>query len=206
MADVARFDRLAAVYDWFAGAIPRPDVASGFAYAERDVERVLDLAGGTGRTAAALPDYDVTVLDAAAGMLREARAKGLPVVRGDATRLPVATGSVDAVVVTDALHHLDAPAAIGEAARVLRPGGVLVACDYDPRGPLGRALVAAEHAAGFDSTFYARGELAAVLAGAGLDVHALEAGFAYALVGVTPAERAERDSREGRERGEPVRG
>ncbi|WP_234402804.1 class I SAM-dependent methyltransferase [Halarchaeum acidiphilum] len=121
MSDVARFDRLAVVYDWFAPSASLGDVRAGLAYAERDVESVLDLAGGTGRTADALrersdanPDLDVTVLDAARGMLREARAKDLPVVRGDATRLPVADASVDAVVATDALHHLDAPAAIRE--------------------------------------------------------------------------------------------
>ncbi|WP_020221539.1 class I SAM-dependent methyltransferase, partial [Halarchaeum acidiphilum] len=135
MSDVARFDRLAVVYDWFAPSASLGDVRAGLAYAERDVESVLDLAGGTGRTADALrersdanPDLDVTVLDAARGMLREARAKDLPVVRGDATRLPVADASVDAVVATDALHHLDAPAAIREATRALRPGGVFVAC------------------------------------------------------------------------------
>ncbi|WP_435096483.1 class I SAM-dependent methyltransferase [Halarchaeum sp. P4] len=184
MSDVAHFDRLAAVYDWLAPSASPDDVRAGFAYAERNVQTVLDLAGGTGRTAAAVPEYDVTVLDAAPGMLREARAKGLRVVQGDATRLPILDESFDAVVVTDALHHLDAPAAIRAASRVLRPGGVLVACDFDPRGVLGRALVTGEHLAGFESSFYAPGELAAVFEEAGLRSHGVRSGFGYALAGV----------------------
>ncbi len=44
----------------------------------------------------------------------------------DAGRLPLAAGSVDAVVGLDVLHHLAAPAAFfGEAARVLRTAGTL---------------------------------------------------------------------------------
>jgi SAM-dependent methyltransferase len=45
----------------------------------------------------------------------------------DATRLPLATGSVDHVVALDVLHHLAAPYAFfAEAARVTRPGGSIV--------------------------------------------------------------------------------
>jgi len=44
----------------------------------------------------------------------------------DASRLPLAAGSVDSVVGLDVLHHLAAPAAFfAEAARVLRAGGRL---------------------------------------------------------------------------------
>jgi len=184
--DAATFDRIAPVYDRFALDAAPERIASGFAYADGPVERVLDLAGGTGRAAAALPDRDVTVVDAAPGMLARARAKGLPAVRGDATRLPFRDGAFDAVVVTDALHHLDAPAALDEAARVLRPGGVLVAGEFDPGTLRGRALVAAERLVGFDSAFYRPGELAALFAAAGLRPHALASGFSYALVGVRP--------------------
>lgn len=45
-------------------------------------------------------------------------------VAGDATRLPFATASHDAVVGLDTLHHLPDPASLfAEAARVVRPGG-----------------------------------------------------------------------------------
>jgi len=184
VSDVSHFDRVAAVYDWFAPTPSNAALRAGFSYARGPVESVLDVAGGTGRTAESLAEFDVTVLDASAGMLREAEAKGLAVVRGDATRLPVVDGAVDAVTVTDALHHVpDAEAAVSEAARVLRPGGVLVVREFDPRGLRGRVLVAAEHAVGFESQFFAPGELADAFVEAGLRPSVVESGFEYALVG-----------------------
>ena len=50
---------------------------------------------------------------------------GVPVVGGTAERIPVVTGAVDAVVVAQAFHWFDAPVALAEMARVLRPGGWL---------------------------------------------------------------------------------
>lgn len=48
------------------------------------------------------------------------------VLRGDATRLPFADGTFDRVVTSEVLEHIqDDVAAIGELARVLRPGGTL---------------------------------------------------------------------------------
>jgi SAM-dependent methyltransferase len=60
--------------------------------------------------------------------------RGVPVVRGDATALPVATESVDLVVAFDVLEHLrDDAAAVAGVRRVLRPGGLfLVAVPCDP--------------------------------------------------------------------------
>src|SRR2546430_16241291 len=59
-------------------------------------------------------------------MLSRARAKGLPVVRGDACYLPFATASADAVMIVSVLHLVpDWTSALAEARRVLGPGGVL---------------------------------------------------------------------------------
>jgi SAM-dependent methyltransferase len=59
-------------------------------------------------------------------MLSRARAKGLPVVRGDACHLPFGTASADAMMIVSVLHLVpDWLCALGEARRVLRPGGVL---------------------------------------------------------------------------------
>jgi ArsR family transcriptional regulator len=52
---------------------------------------------------------------------------------GDMYQLPLPGGSFDAVVIHQVLHYADRPAAaIAEAARVLRPGGVLVVVDFAP--------------------------------------------------------------------------
>jgi SAM-dependent methyltransferase len=61
--------------------------------------------------------------------------RGLPAVRADATRLPIAEQSVDAAVAFDVLEHIeDDVRAVAETYRVLRPGGLfLVAVPVDMR-------------------------------------------------------------------------
>lgn len=183
--DVRFFDRFAPLYDLF---MPRADpevLASALSLAERPVERVIDVAGGSGRAALALPVPDPTVLDAARGMLSRARDRGLSAVQADAGRLPVREGAVDAVTVVDAFHHLpDQEAALAEIARVLGPGGVLVVREFDPGTLRGRAIVAAERAVGFDSTFLGPDALADRLARVGLDATVVDRGFGYTAVGV----------------------
>ncbi|TQM35872.1 class I SAM-dependent methyltransferase [Pseudonocardia cypriaca] len=93
------------------------------------VTTVLDAGCGDGAlaVAAAACPLHVIGLDAGVPMVTAARAHG-PVVRGDITALPVAGGSVDAVVAVNVLYHLDEPeVALREARRVLGPDGLLVA-------------------------------------------------------------------------------
>ncbi|HVE98393.1 MAG TPA: methyltransferase domain-containing protein [Mycobacteriales bacterium] len=95
-------------------------------------ERVLDVGCGTGFLAAGLrrarPDLAVVGCDLSAGMLDRARRAGAwPLVQGDATRLPVASSSLDLVVARGVLHHLpDVAGALVEWRRVLRDGGAVV--------------------------------------------------------------------------------
>lgn len=62
----------------------------------------------------------------------------LPLVRGDALKLPFGDGTVDAVVMLDIVEHIaDPTAVIAEARRVLRPGGALVV-SVPHKGPMTR--------------------------------------------------------------------
>ncbi|EOD66378.1 class I SAM-dependent methyltransferase [Amycolatopsis vancoresmycina] len=94
----------------------------------------LELGCGTGAHAGRIRDPGRTPLgvDVSAGMLRHAAAR-LPVARGDATALPIASGVLPAVVAI--MVHTDMPAypaALREAARVLAPGGVFVHVGVHP--------------------------------------------------------------------------
>jgi len=189
--DVRFFDRVARLYDRLAPPTDPEPLWGGLARADRPVERVLDLAGGTGRAARAVAapvgrirSPETVVVDASRAMLAHAADRGTPAVQGDAGRLPLRDESVDAAVVLDALHHLpEQEAALAEVARVLRPGGVFVVREFDPRTLRGRALVAAEDIVGFQSTFRGPDEWAAALGDAGLVPAVLDRGFAFTVVG-----------------------
>jgi SAM-dependent methyltransferase len=90
--------------------------------------RILDLGCGEGALRAALPARSrpgMVGLDASRTMLD---AHSPPVVQADATALPFPAEVFDAVVAVNVLDHLAGPAAaIGEAHRVLAPGGSFVA-------------------------------------------------------------------------------
>jgi len=90
---------------------------------------VLDLAGGSGALASALPAGTQTVLvDAAGAELSIARHRcRRTLVQADAARLPLSGSSIDTVICSMALMLLPLPEALGEIRRVLRPGGLLVA-------------------------------------------------------------------------------
>src|SRR6266545_526155 len=93
--------------------------------------RVLEVGVGTGIVAAALRarGRQVHGVDLSAAMLRRALDRlGPTVVQADALALPVASAALDNVLFVAALHVIgDVAGAVAEAARVLRPGGRLVA-------------------------------------------------------------------------------
>ncbi|MDZ5621929.1 class I SAM-dependent methyltransferase [Nocardioides bizhenqiangii] len=93
-----------------------------------------DVACGTGRYTAHLAarGFDVRGFDTSPGMLEIARVKVPAADFGlaEMARLPIADHSVDIVVNTLALSHVeDLAPAFAEAARVLRPGGHLLVSD-----------------------------------------------------------------------------
>ncbi|MFB6110620.1 MAG: class I SAM-dependent methyltransferase [Halodesulfurarchaeum sp.] len=183
MHDVPIFDRFAPVYDLVLPETDTAPLAAGLGYADRPVECVLDLGGGTGRAGRAI-DPDAVVFDASDAMLANARERGFPTVRGDVRHLPFAAESVDAVVAVDALHHLPAiETVLAEVERVLEPGGVFVIRDFDPGSLRGRALALGERLVGFESTFRRAEELVEHLDAAGLTPTVIDGGFVYTVVG-----------------------
>ena len=114
--------------------------------------RVVDLGCGTGdlalAVAAAMPTARVTGVDASPRMIALARPRaiGVPALsfdEGDMTGLALPDRSVDAITAGYAFRNApDHRAALREAARVLRPGGVLVTLDfYRPESGLWRSLL-----------------------------------------------------------------
>ena len=90
---------------------------------------VVDVGAGTGKLTEqiVLQGLDVTAVDPDAGMLSALHAAlpGVPTVVGRAESLPLPAESVGALTFGQSWHWVDVPAASAEAARVLRPGGVL---------------------------------------------------------------------------------
>lgn len=110
---------------------------------------LLDLGAGAGRLAipAALAGCRVVALDLESAMLlagwREAslQAVDLPSIQANAVHLPLSDNSFDAVMINNLLHLVPQwQAVLVEAARVLRPGGVLIqGRDWlDPQSCAGR--------------------------------------------------------------------
>lgn len=109
---------------------------------------VLDVGAGTGELSIQLaeqrPDANVIGVDGDPAILKIAGnkqdAEAVTWRQGLADDLPVADGTIDAVVISLVLHHLSTAAkerALLEARRVLRPGGKLVIADWGrPRGVL----------------------------------------------------------------------
>lgn len=108
---------------------------------------VLDVGAGTGALTPAIrstePGALVISLDATWEMLRVAHGRrGAAAVLADAQALPVATGTVDAVVLAYVLFHLAEPLrALQEAARVLRPAGRVGTVTWQSERPARAQLV-----------------------------------------------------------------
>jgi SAM-dependent methyltransferase len=121
------FGARAADYAEHRPGYPADGVRWALGAAARPVREVLDLAAGTGKlTEGLLPlGLTVTAVEPDDGMRTELsdRFPRVNALSGTAEEIPLAAGSVDAVLVGQAFHWFDQPAALGEIARVLRPGG-----------------------------------------------------------------------------------
>ena len=109
--------------------------ATRAALALRPGERVLDVGAGTGVSTEELGRSGAYAVgaDLSVGMLRAGRRTrpSVPLVAGDALRLPFPDASFDAVTISFALRNVvDTDAALRELGRVARPGGRLVVCEF----------------------------------------------------------------------------
>ncbi|HEY2794118.1 MAG TPA: class I SAM-dependent methyltransferase [Micromonosporaceae bacterium] len=125
------YDREADLYDRTRGGLPRAQAAAGAItrLLPTNAASLLDVACGTGIVTAEVnrPGLRRFGVDRSAGMAGYAHRRIGRVLLGDAGALPIAAGTLDAVTTIWLLHLIDdVPATIAEAARVLRPGGVLI--------------------------------------------------------------------------------
>jgi SAM-dependent methyltransferase len=94
-------------------------------------KRLLEVGGGQGELAERIQSElgaEVTFLDLSPRMVELARARGVDARLGDAQELPFADGAFDTVVAAWMLYHVpDVDRALADFARVLVPGGALIA-------------------------------------------------------------------------------
>ena len=103
------------------------------ALALRPGESVLDLAAGTSVSTVELARSGAWCLaaDFSVGMLHAGAARPVPKVAADATVLPFGDDTFDAVTISFGLRNIvDSVAGLREMARVTRPGGRLVVCEF----------------------------------------------------------------------------
>ncbi|MFS0770695.1 ArsR/SmtB family transcription factor [Sphingomonas sp. 1P08PE] len=161
VADAARLaavraDRAASAAIWFETHADEWDAIRSLHVAESEVEAaiaqllgtdgdgslgtLIDIGTGTGRMLELFAGHADAALgiDRSSEMLRLARAKlagaaNTELRQADLYALPMADGAADVAIIHHVLHFAQQPgAAIGEAARVLAPGGRLLIADFAP--------------------------------------------------------------------------
>ncbi len=134
--EYASEERLAKRNEIFRALIQgdNPEDVAVAAAAEINPGRLLDVGCGPGQLTRRFVDEagaDVSAIDLSERMVELARALGLDARVGDAEQLPFGDGEFDCVFAGWVLYHVPGlTQAIAECARVLRPGGRLVASSY----------------------------------------------------------------------------
>lgn len=170
----ARIDQIA---EWLRPYVPRGGA-------------LVDVGGGTGQLAVGLQEAlqaEVTVVDPTLEMLAYIPDnKPVHAVVGSAEAIPFPDNSFDALVVTDAFHHFrDQEAATNEFTRVVKPGGVVLVVEMDPRGFGIRMVVVGERILGEPGSFLEPEELRTFMNARGIDGDCAEMrGSSYRYLGV----------------------
>lgn len=131
--------------------------------------RLLDAGCGTGWNLQALSVFGETHgVDLSPLAVATTRERGGRVTQGNLLSLPYASGSFDAVTSFDVIYHAwvkDDAQAVGELARVLKPGGVLLL-----KAPALKILWGAHDEAVHSRHRYTRAEMESLVQGAGLQL------------------------------------
>lgn len=151
----ARAAREASAESYFAGVAEEWDRIRSLHVSEKQVEAAikkaagpekfeshLDIGTGTGRLLQLFAqqtqrsvgiDISHAMLNVARANLTRSAHKHVQVRPGDVYALPFAPNAFDLITLHQVLHYLEDPArALGEAARVLKPGGRLLIVDFAP--------------------------------------------------------------------------
>jgi SAM-dependent methyltransferase len=181
---------------WYAGMRSIGFAILDGAATEADARRrILDAGCGTGNNLTHLATRGKAVgIDVSEEALRFCRTRGVAVARAGLPDLPFPDACFDWVTSFDVLYHrwvTDDRAAAQELARVIRPGGLLLV-----RVPALRALWGAHDEAVHSRHRYTRGEVVALLEGAGLEV--VRASYANTLLLPLVAARRSLDRLTGR--------
>jgi len=136
------YDAFAANYEAHRGGRPGAgyhdlldELESGFVRRFAEGKDVLEVGCGTGLVLERIARFARSAkgIDLSPKMLEQARARRLDVQLGDATALPFADASFDVVCSFKVIAHVrDVDVALGEMARVVRPGGYVLAEFYNP--------------------------------------------------------------------------
>ena len=128
------YDGVAAGWDRAAGLVYQPLALSLVLASPVPLagKLVLDLGSGTGAVARAVTAKGarVVVADCSVGMVVRGYERGWMAIVADALALPVRDRCFDAAMAGFLLNHLPPAAALGEMARIVRAGGVLVASTW----------------------------------------------------------------------------
>lgn len=132
MTDVERFIRFCE--SEFGTAVMDREAAYVKQHVAAD-DQILDVGCGIGSLEERFPHHGIIGLDRSEAMIQAARERvSAPFILGDATTLPIATASVDAVVFVSTLEFIpDIDTVLAEATRVLASDGTLVSLVLNTR-------------------------------------------------------------------------
>ena len=132
------FSGMALMYDQARPALPKNFSEIIESYLEKKIDNVLDVGCGTGLSIKAWAGRDtkVTGTEPSSNMREIAEEKyrdcaNVTIIGDAAEKISVSTESADLITCVQAFHWFDRERALTEFNRILKPGGAVVACDFE---------------------------------------------------------------------------